>query len=364
MTQICTGAFVSTASTPFYIPLSQQVNEFTIRNLTYSGVTALGVAGNLTSTKIIEAWFNPSYMTNGTALIKEQGTVSGILAPVNNGFAAVGGISILNVTNQALGAVKTINSFTPGTTTVFTCSGAHGFNVGDVVRIYNMTTAPEIGGVAMTVTATGGGGTTFTTLLNSSNSVTSVGKVVKVRAVGAPSAALYYPEYRFIAAVSLANPMVVTTLVQQNYAVGDVVTFNIPSAYGMQQLNPSSGGLPFQATVSAVNNAVGTQTVTFANVNSSAFTAFAWPGTGNYPISFPAMIPQGEGNLNQLLNIVPSPLPYGNQDVLSFAKQNLGFNGVIIGAGDGTNNSSSGGIIDTGSQAFEWRAVTSLQTFP
>lgn len=361
-TQICTGLFTNTASTPYFLPLTQQVNEFYLKNLTRSGVTAGGVAGSLTSTRIVEAYFNPSYMSADTALIKQNGTVSGILAPLNNGNLAQNGFTIFNAASRTLPAAVAIASFTPGTTTVFTTGAAHGLKVGDIVRIYGMTTAPQIGGVAMTVTAVGST-TTFTTLLNSSNAVTSVGFVQKIGSSYLPPRALYYPEIRGIAAISQANPMVVTTLVQQNYAVGDVVTFQIPTAYGMQNLINKTTGLPYQATISAVNNAVGTQTVTFANVDSSAFSAFAWPAASSYPLSLPVMIPQGEGNTNNLTGITPSPLPYANQDVLSFATQNLGRNGILIGAGDGTNAASTGGIIGSTVDVWEWTAVTSAQQF-
>ena len=362
MTQYCTGSFVNVASQPKFIALSQKIDMFKLYNLTRSGVTALGVSGSLTSDRIVEAIFNPNIMSAGTALIKQNGTVAGILAPIQNGICAINGFTIYNAATAADGASVVVNSFTPGSTTVWVTNTAHGFVVGDIVRVTNLTSAPELGGLAMTVTAVGST-TQFTTLLNSTNSVTSVGKVRKIGNVNLPPRSLYYPEIRAIAAITLANPMVVTTLVQQNYQIGDVVRFAIPSQYGLVQLNSTSNGLPVQATVSAVNNAVGTQTVTFANVDSTAFTAFAYPGTGFYPIGLPVMIPQGEGNLNQLNGIVPSPLPYGNQDILGFAEQNLGRNGILIGAGDGTNSATTGGLISSTIDAWMWEAWTSLQVF-
>lgn len=364
-TQITTGAFVNVASTPYFIPLSQKINEFRLYNLTRSGATALGVSGSLTSDRIVEAYYSP-YYTAGTALIKQQGTVAGILAPISNGICAINGFTIVDAANPTLGPAIVVNSFTPGQPTVFVTNTAHGFKIGDIVRITNMTTAPEIGGILMTVTAVGST-TQFTTLLDSTNSLTSVGVVRKVSNtafVNKGFLSLYYPQWRSIAKITLANPMVVTTLVQQDYQVGDVVRFQIPSAYGMQELNTPNTGLPFEATVSAVNNAVGTQTVTFANVNSSAFTAFAWPLAASYPQSLPVMIPQGEGNLNNLNGIVPAPLPYGNQDILGFATQNKGQNGILIGAGDGTNSATTGGIIGSTVDAWAWEAVTSLQSYP
>lgn len=361
--QILTGSFINTASTPKFVPIRGQINEFWVYNLTRSGVTSQGVSGSLTSDRIVEAYFNPNLMTAGTALIKQQGTVAGVLAPLNNGVAAINGISLLDSSVYAQGPTKTINSFTTGATTEFTTSAAHGFKVGDNVRIVNMTSAPQMGGLVMTVTAVGST-TTFTTLYNSTNAVTSVGQVYKVGNFAIQNSSLYYPQYRAIAAITLASPMVVTTLVQQNYHVGDKVRFQIPTAFGMQQLNSTSNGLPVEFTVVAVNNAVGTQTVSL-DVDSTAFTAFSWPAAASYPFSLPVMVPQGEGNTNNLsaFGVSPTPLPYANQDVLSFATQNTGQTGVLIGAGDGTNSATTGGIIGSTTDAWLWRAVTTTQSF-
>lgn len=363
--QIMKGSFTNVASTPFFVPIVGQVNSFWVKNLTRSGVTSRGISGSLTSDRIVEAYFNPNTMTSRTAQIVQNGTVSGILAPMQNGICAINGIELVNGAAQANGPNIVVNSFTPGTTTVFVTNSAHGFQVGDNVQLSSMTSAPQLGGVVMTVTAVGST-TQFTTLLNSSNALTSVGVVKKVGNAYIQNNSLYYPQYRAIASISLANPMVVTTLVRQVYQVGDVVRFAIPSVYGMQQLNSPNTGLPFEATVSAVNNAVGTQTVTFANVDSSGFSAFAWPAAatvGSYPASLPVMIPQGEGNLNNLSGVTPSPLPYANQDILGFATQNTAANGVLIGAGDGTNSATTGGIIGSTVDAWEWEAITATQTF-
>lgn len=360
--QILTGSFVNVASTPKFIPITAQINEFRLWNLTRSGVTSQGIAGSLTSDRIVEAFFNPNLMTGGTALIKQNGTVAGVLAPLNNGVAAINGMTLFDSSIYSQGPTIAVSSFTPGTTTVFTTGAAHGFRVGDNVRIGNMTSAPEMGGLIMTVTAVGSP-TTFTTLFNSTNSLTSVGSVFKVGNVNVQNQSLYYPQWRAIASISLANPMVVTLLVQQNYQIGDKVRFQIPTVFGMQQLVSGPNGLPLEFTVSAVNNAVGTQTVTFANVDSTAFTAFAWAAAANYPYGLPVMVPQGEGNTNNLLGVVPSPLPYANQNILGFATQNTGQRGILIGAGDGTNSATTGGIIGSTVDAWAWECISSSQTY-
>lgn len=359
--QIITGGFTNVASTPKFIPITAQINKFRLWNLTRSGMTSRGVSGSLTSDRITYAEFNPNTMASGTALIKQNGTVGGILAPIQNGICAINGFTLFDSSIYSQGASFSILSFVPGATTVFTTSTNHGFQVGDNVRIVGLASAPQMGGLVMTVTATNGSNQ-FTTLFNSSNALTSTGTVYKVGNVNVQNQHLYYPQARAIAGITQANPMVVTTLVQQNYQVGDVVRFQIPTVFGMQQLVSTSTGLPVQFTVSAVNNAVGTQTVTFANTDSTAFTAFAWAAAASYPYGLPIMVPQGEGNTNNLIGVTPSPLPYANQDILGFATQNTGQRGILIGAGDGTNSATTGGIIGSTTDAWEWECITSSQT--
>ncbi len=364
-TQIVTGAFTNVADTPFFIPIRCQIDEFRLVNLTRSGITALGIAGSLSSTLISQAEFFPRYMSRGTALVYQNGTASGNVSPLNAGNLPQNGFYLIDASTQQNGPNVSIASFVPGTTTVFTAT-AHGFVVGDVVRIGSMTSAPQLGGLTMTVTAVTAN--TFTTLLNSSNALTSVGVVYRVVPFGVSNRSLYYPQVRAIAGITAANPMVVTTLVQQNYQIGDVVRFQIPTVFGAQQITSTTNGLPLEFTVIAVNNAIGTQTVTLA-YDATALTAFAWPAAASYPFSLPEMIPQGEGNINnfQGFGIVPAPLPYGNQDILGFATQNQGATGILVGVGDGTSATTTGGIINSTShavEAWEFRAICSQQTFP
>lgn len=359
--QITMGSFKNVAATPFFLSFSQEIDSFELFNLTAMDVTAGGVSGITTTPRIVKAYYN-RYLTAGTAIIEETNAAySSNVASLAVGYLPQNGFTIYNAAKQTNGPNVSGASFVPGTTTVFTAAG-HGFLVGDNVRITNVTSAPQIGGLVMTVTAVTTN--TFTTLLDTTNAVTSVFTVYKVGSAYLPPRALYYPEYRVVASITKANPMVVTLLVAQNYQVGDVVRFAIPTAYGMQQLNSTTNGLPLQFTVSAVNNAVGTQTVTFANVDSTSFNTFVSLTASQYPQSLPVMIPQGEGNTNNLIGVTPTPLPYANQDILGFARQNVAQNGILIGAGTGDNTSSTGGIIGANAEFWWWRAMSSLQNFP
>jgi hypothetical protein len=354
MTIITSGSFTNVASTPYFLPLEQHISYFKLVNASK--------LASYTSARITNAeWWD--YMANGIAFVDAPTTITGPLneSAVIRTQLAQNGFTIFNAANQTIGANALGASFVPGQPTVFTAN-AHGFQVGDTVRITSAPTAPQIAGLDMTVTAVTVN--TFTTLLDTTNALTSTFIANKVGSAYLPSSSLYYPQNRVVAKITKANPMVVTLLVAQNYAIGDVVRFSIPSAYGMTQLNTGTNGLPLEFTISAVNNAVGTQTVTFANVNSTAFSTFVSLAASSYPNQFPFMIPQGEGNVNSLVGITPSPLPYGNQDVLSFATQNLGANGILIGAGDGTAASSTGGLIGSTVDTWYWEAHTSLQSYP
>jgi hypothetical protein len=369
-TQITSGSFVNTASTPYFLPLEQHISFFKLKNLTRSGVSTPAIAGALTASRIVRAYYNP-YQTASTAEIEITSTITGNHALLNVGNLPQNGFTIYNAANPPIGPVLTGTAFTPGTTTVW--SATNTLQVGDIIRVWGITSAPQFGGLSMTVTAVTG--SSFTTLLDSTGATTSVFSFQKIGSSYLPANNLYYPQNRVIAKITNANPMVVTVLVAQNYQIGDVVRFNIPTAFGVPQLNSPSNGLPFVATVSAVNNAVGTQTLTFSNVNSTSFGVFGtngnagsnpghWPLSASYPFSFPILIHEGEGNTNNLIGITPSPLPYANQPILGFALQNQGAYGILIGAGDGTDATTTGGIIGATVDAWGWEAYSSLQEYP
>ena len=372
---ICDGMFNNVASTPYFLPLQQKISFFELTNFTRMGITANGIAGSGTSSKIVKGFFRPTYMTAGTAEVGVNGSYANNIAALSVGVLPINGFTLYDSSVSVSYPVVAISSFTPGTTTVWTTGNAHGLSVGDNVRVFSLTSAPQFGGLNMTVTAVGST-TTFTTLLDSTGATTSVGSMQKTGNSAVMGSALYFPQNRVIAKITNANPMVVTTLIPQNYQVGDVCTFDIPAVFGVPQLSAGYNGLPFNATITAVNNAVGTQTVTFGGVDSTNFGVFAtnssatvtnpghWLLAPGYPFTFPTLVPEGEGNINQIVNVVPQPLPYANQDVLSFARQNQASRGILVGAGDGTASSTTGGLIGSDVCCWYYRAFTSTMSFP
>lgn len=123
------------------------------------------------------------------------------------------------------------------------------------------------------------------------------------------SVVTYYPGYsqvqvgmnltwQQIASITQANPMVITTTNDHGYVAGMEVGFLIPAIFGMTQLN----GLYGQVTSLSSN----TLTIT---IDSTNFTAFAYPVSLPSAYSLPTVFPNSSGPY-----LSPLPLPYGNQD--------------------------------------------------
>lgn len=98
---------------------------------------------------------------------------------------------------------------------------------------------------------------------------------------------VYYPTHRYITNITQAAQAVVTLSVTHGYTVGQVVGFRVPAAYGMVEMNNLRG------TITAINTTTNTITV---DINSSAFTAFAFPLTAAVPFTHAMVVPVGEFN--------------------------------------------------------------------
>jgi hypothetical protein len=117
--------------------------------------------------------------------------------------------------------------------------------------------------------------------------------------------------YKTIASITNANPCVVTTVYPHHYiAPGMIVTFNIPSMFGMRQLNG------IQAQVIALTS----NTLTL-NVNSTNFAPFAYPSPLPGAYTPPTVIPQASG---APLPSAPPFLPFGNENAFEGTIYNNG----------------------------------------
>jgi len=260
------------------------------------------------------------------------------------------------------GAQMQISGITKASPAVVTTGSAHGLASGDVVvfeGLYQSSTTgmPQICGMPFTVTVTGS--TTFTIPWNTNQTnYTALS--------GSPSGAyckkvlypyLYMPGVSFISAVTTGTTTTIDTTSAHNLVVGQEVAFRIPSVYGTTQLNslPNSvvPGSPIYGYVVSVTD----YNTVVVNINSTGYTAFNSNQTvASVPgLQFAQMVAVGDVNTGGVqissgsaLYPPPYSMPIGTTKVNTIngpavmgAYVNNTAQGFIIGAGAGSNDSSS-----------------------
>jgi len=330
-------------------PFSVNVNtgflptKITMINETQWGQTG---TGNENIQDLRWDYTNPT-LTNGT-FINAAGTA---LVPfqINASTTNPNGITTYDGTQSIkLGPAITGTTIVKATNT-FTTSTAHGFQIGDTVQITNNAVMKQIGGMWFTI-ATVPTTTSFTVVanfINTANFTQETSFVVRKVVVGP----LYYPERIWITGITQASPMVVTTSPNHRLTVGQKVRLRVPSTFGMVQAN----------NLEAVITAVTASTFTLGSVantnntgvDSTAFTAFAWPAATAVPFSFAYVVPIGAGPS-------PSPVTYVNSntynaDLLDDATTNEQFQGFSVGTGVFIV-AAAGAIGVTAGDVFSWTA--------
>lgn len=199
---------------------------------------------------------------------------------LNMVLASSGGFTY-RTAQQDPGAPKTITAITAANPAVVS-STSHGFSNGDRVVIYGTTGMLQIGGMNFTVSSVSANAFTLAGLDASGfAAAATAGFARKI----APLAEVE-PESLFITNITQATSAVVTTAVEHDYVVGQVMYFSVPAEFGMSQMNAKQGRI----------TAVATNTIT-VDIDSSGFDAFAFPASTATPIAFPMVGPQGSRNV-------------------------------------------------------------------
>jgi hypothetical protein len=187
----------------------------------------------------------------------------------------------------------TITNATPAVATV-----TNTYSEGDRVVIYNSTGALMYSGMSFTISSVSGSG--FTLLgLNTPGSAATAFQVRRIPKLGRVE-----PRALFITGITQASSGVVTVSEAHNYVVGEKIIFSIPGSFGMVQLNSYTQRVP------AVITAVTTYTMTI-NVNTTSFTAFAFPATAGSPTTQLFATLSNAGQSTQQNNSVSPPTQTG-----------------------------------------------------
>lgn len=238
---------------------------------------------------------------------------------------ASGGFTLIDSSDLTPEAAVTGTTITKAGPPVCTAT-SHGYVTGDIVRIYSSDEMDQINGLEFSVTRTGAN--TFT-LTNMNTNTANFTASTEFMARKIPFNPQFYPRNRVITRISQATSAIVTLAVTHSFTVGQEVKFAISSDWGMTEIDGLSG------TITAINAADTdgyTNTVT-VDIDSSAFTAFAWPAASASPLTHAQLIPVGEAASS------------GYENLLDDATDNQSIIGMQLAAGADSPAGSTSDVI-------------------
>ena len=278
---ILQGSFTSTGAN-VNIPLRSSVDWMWVYN-----ETRLYTVNALAAETVVQAYWRRG-MADGRGLAYSR--IAGANNPlVPRQLAANSGFFLYDSSGNPVKAAVAETGITNAAQPVVSTANTGALTTGSIVRLAGDTNVPNIMGFDFEVDTV----------------VAGVSFRMRWPMVAAPGAVgagdgtyrqiafdpMYYPRHRFIVNITQAASAVVTTSVTHGYTVGQVVRFEVPSHFGMIELDNLAG------TITAVDTANNTFTV---NIDSSAFTAFAFAAVADYPFSFALVRPVGEDTAEAL----------------------------------------------------------------
>lgn len=319
---IITGSFTSDGNAKT-LPIRCDVDYMEVVNYTQMATQ------QATGRGVKFEWFRGMSADTGVEYKKTNNTDA-----LNGVVLASGGFTVVDTSAGTVGAQLTINTgISAANPAVVTLASTAGLSNGDVVRVYGTTGMLQIAGMDFTIGNLVANTTFELSYLDSSGfaAPATAGYVRKIY-----YDPIYYPKRLYITKITQATSAVVTTSVAHGLTVGQRIVFNIPSQFGMTQLN----GLRGQIT------AVTTSTFT-VNIDTSGFTAFAFPTSASVPFTFAQAIPFGDAP-DTVANV------NANQSVLTGATRNVSQLGMLLAAGAQSPAGSNGDVI-------YWKALKANQ---
>lgn len=251
------GSFTSDSTLQKQVALSCEPDFFWIRNRTAWGDDAAETS--------VESWYRRG-MAAGAAQTADQAVTSGILS---SEAVTSGGFTFIDTANPPSYAALATTAITGSAGTfVVTMANTGSIAVGDHVRLYGTTGELQIAGYSFQVTAVTAN-VSITLGYMASSGITfaadaTAGSVKKY----IPN--LMYPRWSYIANITQAAQAVVYFTAKNDYTPGELVSFRVPSEFGMEEINN------LQARVLSVTNSSTVSSITL-DLDTSGFSAFAFP---------------------------------------------------------------------------------------
>lgn len=335
--KIAQGSFISSGAAEF-IELPFLPNSFEMWNQTAAGTPA--------QNNIAYAFGN-SADASGAASV-QYFNATPVLTTLN---LSVGGFSFISAGTYQYGPTIALAAtfVTQAGAAVVTTASAHNLETGDAVLLYGTTGMLQIAGEIYTVTVLSS--TTFSIPVNSAGfaSAATAGFMKKVLYPD-----LYVPYRAAITAISVGATTTITTAVNHGFVVGQEVFIQIPKvhnsavSWGTVELDTQAYNASHVAPQQAYVTSVPALNQIVVNVNSTGFTAFAYPTSAQAALgmTFPAVYGIGDQNFGPT-----GPGPFAFPIVLPGAFYANTRQGVLIGLGNGTQ------VMHTTSDVIRWRAI-------
>lgn len=244
-------------------------------------------------------------MAAGTGIETQS---NGAGTAVNLLTLASGGFTLVDSSLNSPGPKIATTAITNATRPVVSTGNTAGLATGSVVRLSATAAVPNIMGIDFSIdTIVGNTSFRIANLLANAPGAVGGGGFYQV----IPFDPLYYPTKRFIVNISQATQAVVTTSVNHGYVAGQSVRLSIPTVFGMTQAN--------NLLVNIVSVTASTFTIA---LDTTAFSAFVYPGPTAVPFTNAICVPVGE-----------ETDAFSNPNLLDDATVNTGYIGVLLGAG-------------------------------
>lgn len=264
------GYFTSTGA-PVRIPLRSDFDFMEVVN--YTQMAAAAPTRNV-------KWEWQRGMSDATGVVYSK---SGSTAILGDDMTS-GGFTAVNTSAPRFGASVAFTAITNADPPVVSTASTSTIRNQDVVKIYTSAASGnyQLAGMPFTI----------------GNIVTNTS--FELSFMGAPGDAapgsgtyrklfydpVYDPRTRFITGITQAASAVVELSVTHGFVVGQKVQFVVPDVYGMTEIN----GLVGEITAMTSSTTVNTITV---DIDTQAFTAFAFPRATDVPFTWAQVVPVG-----------------------------------------------------------------------
>jgi hypothetical protein len=265
------GSFTS-AGVDKFIPLRADLDWMEVKNFTQQATTQNPGRG------IAFSWQRGMADDVGMMVSKENAANTVTYETLASG----GFLRIEEKDAESLEAAVTATAITAANPPVVTAT-SHGYQTGDVVRLVGTTGELQASGIDYHVSRVDANSFQLTYADFSGFAAAATAASCRRYLYENP----FTPRKKYITSISQAASAVIEFTSLHGYAVGEVISLRVPAAFGMIEID----SLELEIT------AIATNTVT-VDLNSTAFTAFAYPLSGAVPFTQAHSVAVGEkGNV-------------------------------------------------------------------